>query len=127
MFPGTHAAMRSGLYITFINSQPSADEVAYIVDDCDAHIFVATEKYAPITQCVVEQTPRVERRIAFGSRLDAFLRERIAHYKLPRRYEFTDDLPRTPTGKLVRAGCGSGMADSPAPQAESLDTRRPGT
>ncbi|HEU4363321.1 MAG TPA: acyl-CoA synthetase [Mycobacterium sp.] len=65
------AAMRSGLYITFINSQLSADEVAYIVNDCSAHTFVAAEKYAPITQRVIEQTPRVQRRIAFGS-VDGF-------------------------------------------------------
>ncbi len=37
-----------------------------------------------------------------AGKLDRFLRERIAHYKLPRRYEFSTDLPRTPTGKLVK-------------------------
>lgn len=30
------------------------------------------------------------------------LRDRIAGYKIPRRFEFLDDLPRTPTGKLVK-------------------------
>lgn len=29
-------------------------------------------------------------------------RERIAHYKAPKKVEFTDALPRTPTGKLVK-------------------------
>ena len=28
--------------------------------------------------------------------------ERIAGFKAPRRVVFTDDLPRTPTGKLVK-------------------------
>ncbi len=32
----------------------------------------------------------------------AFLRERIAHYKVPRSIDFSDDLPRTPTGKLQK-------------------------
>ena len=31
-----------------------------------------------------------------------FLRERIAVYKLPRQFEFVDELPRTVTGKLLR-------------------------
>jgi len=26
----------------------------------------------------------------------------MAGYKVPRRFEFVDDLPRTPTGKLVK-------------------------
>lgn len=65
------AAMRSGLYVTFINSQLSADEVAYIVNDCGAHTFVAAEKYGPITSRIIEQTPRVQRRIALGS-IDGF-------------------------------------------------------
>jgi long-chain acyl-CoA synthetase len=30
------------------------------------------------------------------------VRERIAHYKAPRSVDFTDSLPRTPTGKLVK-------------------------
>ena len=30
------------------------------------------------------------------------VRERIAHYKAPRSVDFVDDLPRTPTGKLVK-------------------------
>ncbi|WP_181782150.1 acyl-CoA synthetase [Pseudonocardia pini] len=31
-----------------------------------------------------------------------FVRTRIARYKCPRRVDFTDSLPRTPTGKLVK-------------------------
>lgn len=30
------------------------------------------------------------------------MRERIAHYKAPSSVGFTDLLPRTPTGKLVK-------------------------
>jgi fatty-acyl-CoA synthase len=32
----------------------------------------------------------------------AYGRERIAHFKVPREFIVTDDLPRTPTGKLVK-------------------------
>lgn len=31
-----------------------------------------------------------------------YTRSRIAHYKAPRSVEFVDELPRTPTGKLVK-------------------------
>jgi long-chain acyl-CoA synthetase len=34
--------------------------------------------------------------------LVAFARERLAGYKLPRTIEFVDDLPRTPTGKVLK-------------------------
>jgi long-chain acyl-CoA synthetase len=31
-----------------------------------------------------------------------FARERLAGYKLPRSIDFVDDLPRTPTGKVLK-------------------------
>jgi len=31
-----------------------------------------------------------------------YVRERVAHYKAPRSIDFVDELPRTPTGKLVK-------------------------
>jgi long-chain acyl-CoA synthetase len=34
--------------------------------------------------------------------LTAYARERIAHFKVPGEFIVTDDLPRTPTGKLVK-------------------------
>jgi fatty-acyl-CoA synthase len=37
-----------------------------------------------------------------AERLTAFGREQIAHFKVPREFIVTDDLPRTPTGKLVK-------------------------
>lgn len=61
------AAMRSGLYITFINSQLSAHEIAYIVNDCGAQTLVVAERYAAVAQAAVAQTPRVERKVALGS------------------------------------------------------------
>ncbi|WP_017583641.1 AMP-binding enzyme [Nocardiopsis valliformis] len=34
--------------------------------------------------------------------LQAYLRERIAGYKVPRSFDFVDELPRTPSGKLLK-------------------------
>jgi len=39
---------------------------------------------------------------ALAAELDAFCRERLAHFKCPRSYRFTDELPRLPTGKLLK-------------------------
>jgi fatty-acyl-CoA synthase len=37
-----------------------------------------------------------------ASELIAYVRERLAHYKAPKSVDFVDELPRTPTGKLVK-------------------------
>ncbi|HET9877083.1 MAG TPA: acyl-CoA synthetase [Mycobacterium sp.] len=86
------AAMRSGLYITFINSQLTADEVAYIVNDCGAQTFVVADRYAPIAGAVVAQTPRVERKIALGS-VDGF-----ADYEAVIAAASSQPLPAQPCG-----------------------------
>ena len=42
------AALRSGLYITTINSFLTAPELAYIVNDCNAQFFVTSAEKASI-------------------------------------------------------------------------------
>ncbi len=39
---------------------------------------------------------------ALAEELTAFARERIAHFKVPTEIHFRDELPRTPTGKMVK-------------------------
>ncbi len=53
----------------------------------------------------VQPAPGLERveRAGLEQELRAYARERIAHFKVPREIVVTDDLPRTPTGKLVKA------------------------
>jgi fatty-acyl-CoA synthase len=51
---------------------------------------------------VVQPAPGAESGPGLAGELRDYLRERIAHYKVPRDFDFTDDLPRTPTGKLVK-------------------------
>jgi long-chain acyl-CoA synthetase len=53
-FETMSAAERSGLYYTCINSYLTPEEVAYIVDDSDAKVFITTALEA------AEQTPNVE-------------------------------------------------------------------
>jgi long-chain acyl-CoA synthetase len=54
------AAERSGLYFTCINSYLTAEEVAYIVDDCDARLFITSAAKADVAVAAAERTPKVE-------------------------------------------------------------------
>jgi fatty-acyl-CoA synthase len=51
---------------------------------------------------VVQAAPEVVTGAALAEELTGFLRERIAGFKVPRAFDFVDELPRTPTGKLVK-------------------------
>ena len=56
------AALRSGLYVTAINSFLTAEEVAYILDDCDARLVVSSRAKAEVATAIDPvTTPRIER------------------------------------------------------------------
>jgi long-chain acyl-CoA synthetase len=49
------ACQRAGFRLTPVNWHLSADEAAYIVDDCDAKAFVATADFAGVaTPCLAQ-------------------------------------------------------------------------
>ncbi len=54
-------------------------------------------------KALVQLAPGVDGSDAVAKKLIDCVRDRIAHYKAPRSIEFVDDLPRTPTGKLVKS------------------------
>jgi acyl-coenzyme A synthetase/AMP-(fatty) acid ligase len=60
------AAERTGLYYTLINSYLSADEVAYIVDNCRARIFFASTGRGDTAGEAAGKTPAVERFVMAG-------------------------------------------------------------
>ncbi|MEX5631520.1 acyl-CoA synthetase [Parafrankia sp. FMc2] len=60
------AAMRSGLYLTAVNSHLSAAEASYIVNDCDAGALVVSGVLRDIAEKVVPDTPAVRVRLVFG-------------------------------------------------------------
>jgi long-chain acyl-CoA synthetase len=53
-------------------------------------------------KAVVQVTPGVPTGPELERELIGYVRARIAHYKAPRSVDFVDELPRTPTGKLVK-------------------------
>ncbi|WP_043727297.1 acyl-CoA synthetase [Nocardia asiatica] len=67
-----------------------------------AVIGVPDAEMGESVMAVVQAAPGAEPGSALAAELRDYLRDRIAHYKVPRSFDFADDLPRTPTGKLVK-------------------------
>jgi long-chain acyl-CoA synthetase len=55
------AAERSGLYFTCINSYLSPEEVAYIVNDCEAQVLISSAAKRTVASEVVADIPNVKR------------------------------------------------------------------
>ena len=70
---------------------PAVDQVAVI--------GVPHERWGEAVKALVVPRPS---RSAGAEELIAFARGRLAGYKLPRSIEFVDDLPRTPSGKVLK-------------------------
>jgi acyl-CoA synthetase (AMP-forming)/AMP-acid ligase II len=66
------AAQRSGLFFTCINSHFNADEVAYIVDDCDAQVVVVSAELAEVAAELVDKMPHVKVRLVVGGAIDGY-------------------------------------------------------
>jgi acyl-CoA synthetase (AMP-forming)/AMP-acid ligase II len=60
------AAQRSGLFYTAINWHFTAEEAAYILDDCDAQVLVISDAFRDLAAELVDQMPRVKMRLMVG-------------------------------------------------------------
>ncbi|WP_024793640.1 acyl-CoA synthetase [Tomitella biformata] len=72
------AAVRSGMYVTLVNSHLLPGEVAYIVDDCDAQALFASAPLAALATAIVDATPGIRLRLAFGGEIPGHLDYRAA-------------------------------------------------
>lgn len=70
------------------------------VEDC---VVVAEPLSDTITKLRAVMTSRPGAGVVRAEDLRAFARERLAPYKIPRVFDFVDALPRTATGKVLRA------------------------
>ncbi|MEN0135793.1 MAG: acyl-CoA synthetase [Rhodococcus sp. (in: high G+C Gram-positive bacteria)] len=67
-----------------------------------AVIGIPDEEMGETVLAVVQTVPGVTGDDALAAELLGHVRERLARFKVPRNLVFSDDLPRTPTGKLVK-------------------------
>ena len=89
------AALRSGLYVTGINSHLTPDEAAYIVADCGARALVASEAVADLAVGVAGRSPGLEQRLALGD--------------VPGFASYEAALASVPAEPLADQPCGSDM------------------
>ncbi|HEY3695920.1 acyl-CoA synthetase [Phenylobacterium sp.] len=65
------ACMRSGLYLTPINRYLTAEEAAYIVDNCDARVLIASAQLAE-SEALGRLSPRCDMKLAAGGAIPGF-------------------------------------------------------
>lgn len=66
------AAHRAGLYYTCISSYLTAEEVAFIVGDCEAKVFITSQAKADVAAGMVDLMPGVEARLMVGAAILGF-------------------------------------------------------
>jgi long-chain acyl-CoA synthetase len=69
----------------------------------DAAVFgVPHDEFGEEVKAVIELAPGQEPSDELTANITAYAREHLAGYKVPRSIDFTDEFPRTETGKLVK-------------------------
>jgi long-chain acyl-CoA synthetase len=76
------AAQRSGLYYTAISSRLQADELAYVIGNCGARVFISSAKLEEVAVAVADRTPGVKLRLMLDGAAPGFqpYEERIARH-----------------------------------------------
>jgi acyl-CoA synthetase (AMP-forming)/AMP-acid ligase II len=72
LLPLAWGAIYAGLYFTALSSRLTTDEMAYIVDDCGARVFVASMHKREQAGELVDRTPGVEARYMVDGVVDGY-------------------------------------------------------
>jgi long-chain acyl-CoA synthetase len=75
-------AQRSGIVYTVISSRLTAGETAYIIDDCEAKLLVASHELNALAAQLLEQSPRVTTRLMVDGTIEGYqsYEQRVASY-----------------------------------------------
>lgn len=87
------AALRSGLLVTGVNHHLSADEAAYIIEDCGARVLITSAEFAPIASQLVTPGAKVELRLSLGGDIPGHTR-----YEEALASTTSEPLPQQPRG-----------------------------
>ena len=117
---GCHYA---GAVYTAASSRLTSDELAYIVDDCGAKVFITSKHKADQAAEIVADTPGVELRLMLDGTIDGYESYEDAVAAASRRAAATTASP-APTCSTRRARPGCPRASSRAFRAEPLETTR---
>ncbi len=88
-----------------VNIYPQEVEDALVLHPkvADAAVFgLPDPEMGEFVQAVVQPADGLAGDDSLGEELRSYLREHIAHYKVPRIIDFREELPRLPTGKLYK-------------------------
>ncbi len=88
-----------------VNIYPQEIEDVLILHDkvADVAVFgVPNAEFGEEVKAVVQPLPEIPPGPELAAELDAFAREHVAGYKVPRSIDFMEALPRLPTGKLYK-------------------------
>ena len=77
------AGERAGLYFTCVNSWLQHEELAYVVDNCQAQVLVTSLAKLPVARAALASCPRVHRCLVVGG--GAAVRELGVAHRLPAR------------------------------------------
>jgi long-chain acyl-CoA synthetase len=97
-FEAQGAGERTGLYYTLVNSHSSADEVAYIINDCHARVVITSWAKSEIAEKLPALCPGVERWLI----IDAPAGQAPVGYQ--RVEDVTVDFPDTPVDDEISGG-----------------------
>jgi acyl-coenzyme A synthetase/AMP-(fatty) acid ligase len=91
-FDAYWAAMRLGIYFTPVNWHLQDAEVQYIVDNCDAKVFIASGDFAGVAGAAAKGVPESVIRLCNGGDIPGFRRLEDALADVPEDTELPDQL-----------------------------------